>query len=139
MNERATFWGLPLGNLNISRKLSVIVTTTTKKIKIKSLRISYLSNFWNFKKITDSLDIIRSIQDHHYWWQLMIFITKQFKICENKILLTIWEPWKIFFFLISKNDIYTKGYSMHEKHITNPKITRRKKQRKYIKENQATD
>jgi len=40
-----------LGNLNISRKLSVIVTTTTKKIKIKSLRISYLSNFWNLKKL----------------------------------------------------------------------------------------
>ena len=66
MNERATFWELPLGNLNISQKLSVIVTKKKKKIKIKSLRISYLSNFWNFKKITDSLDIIRSIQDHHY-------------------------------------------------------------------------
>lgn len=26
MNERATFRGLPLGNLNISQKLSVIVT-----------------------------------------------------------------------------------------------------------------
>ena len=31
-----------------------------------------------------------------------------------------------FFFLISKNDIHTKGYSMHEKHRLNPKITRRK-------------
>ena len=28
---------------------------------------------------------------------------------------------------------------MHEKHRANPKITRRKKQRKYIKENQETD
>ena len=32
-----------------------------------------------------------------------------------------------------------KGYSMHEKHRANQKITRRKKQRKYIEENQATD
>ena len=44
-----------------------------------------------------------------------------------------------FFFLISKNDIYTKGYFVHERHRANPKITRRKKQRKYIKENQETD
>ena len=44
-----------------------------------------------------------------------------------------------FFFLKSKNDIYTKGYSVHERHRANPKITRRKKQRKYIKENQATN
>ena len=39
-------------------------------------------------------------------------------------------------FFISKNDIYTKGYSMQEKHRANPKITRRRKQRKNIKENQ---
>ena len=43
------------------------------------------------------------------------------------------------FFLISKNVIYTNGYSMHEKHRANPKNTRRRKQEKNIKENQATD
>ena len=35
-----------------------------------------------------------------------------------------------FFFLISKNVIYTNGYSMHEEHGANPENTRRKKQRK---------
>ena len=33
----------------------------------------------------------------------------------------------ILFFLISKNDIYTKVYSMHEEHRANPKSTRRRK------------
>ena len=37
---------------------------------------------------------------------------------------------KFFFFLISKNVIYTNGYSMHEEHGANPENTRRKKQRK---------
>ena len=35
--------------------------------------------------------------------------------------------------------IYTKGYSMHEKHRANPKITKREKQSKDRKENQAKD
>ena len=35
-----------------------------------------------------------------------------------------------FFFLISKNVIYTNGYSMHEKHRANPENTRRRKQKK---------
>ena len=35
-----------------------------------------------------------------------------------------------FFFLISKNDIYTKGYSMHEEHRANLENTRKGKQRK---------
>ena len=35
-----------------------------------------------------------------------------------------------FFFLISKNVIYTKGYSMHKEHRANPEDTRRRKQRK---------
>ena len=37
---------------------------------------------------------------------------------------------EIFFFLISKNDIHTKGYSMHEEHRKNLENTRRGKQRK---------
>ena len=36
MNERATFWELPLGNLNISQKLSVIVTKKKKNQNQKS-------------------------------------------------------------------------------------------------------
>ena len=47
-----------------------------------------------------------------------------------------------FFFLISTNNIYTKGYSIHEKHRANSenyKKKKKKKQRKYIKENQATN
>ena len=40
----------------------------------------------------------------------------------------------IFFFLISKNDIYTKGYSMHEEHRANLEKTRRRKQNKNKKE-----
>ena len=52
--------------------------------------------------------------------------------------------YKFFIFLIlSKNDIYTKGYSMQEKYRANHKITttkkKKKKQGKYIKENQTTD
>jgi len=43
-----------------------------------------------------------------------------------------------FFFLISKNIIYTKGYSMHQEHRANPENTRRK-QRKNKKETQSTD
>ena len=38
----------------------------------------------------------------------------------------------IFIFLISKSDIYTKGYSMHEKHRANPKITKRRKKTSFI-------
>ena len=38
----------------------------------------------------------------------------------------------IFFFLISKNVIYTNGYSMHEEHRANPKNTRRKQKKKPI-------
>ena len=34
-----------------------------------------------------------------------------------------------FFFLISKNDIYTKGNSMHEEHSANRENTRKGKQR----------
>ena len=34
------------------------------------------------------------------------------------------------FFLVSKNVIYTKGYSMHKEHRANPEDTRRRKQRK---------
>ena len=41
-------------------------------------------------------------------------------------------------FLISKNDIYTKGYSMHEEHRANLENTRRRKQNKNKKENQTT-
>ena len=38
--------------------------------------------------------------------------------------------YKFFIFLIlSKNDIYTKGYSMQEKYRANQKITRRKKKK----------
>ena len=44
-----------------------------------------------------------------------------------------------FFFLISKNVIYTNDYSMHEEHRANPKNTRRRKQRKNIKENQSAN
>ena len=36
------------------------------------------------------------------------------------------------FFLISKNVIYTNGYSMHEEHRANPKNTRRKQKKKPI-------
>ena len=46
------------------------------------------------------------------------------------------EPF--FFFWISKNVIYTNGYSMHEKPRANPENTRRK-QRKSKKENQSTN
>ena len=35
-----------------------------------------------------------------------------------------------FFFLISKNVIYTKGYSMHEEHRANLENTRRKTKKK---------
>ena len=35
-----------------------------------------------------------------------------------------------FFFLISKNVIYTNGYSMHKEHRANPENTRRKKQKR---------
>ena len=34
------------------------------------------------------------------------------------------------FFLISKNDIYTKGYFVHEEHRANLENTRKGKQRK---------
>ena len=37
--------------------------------------------------------------------------------------------WNFFFFLISKNDIYMKGYSMHEEHRANLENTRIGKQR----------
>ena len=43
------------------------------------------------------------------------------------------------FFLISKNVIYTNGYSVHEEHRVNPENTRRKKQRKKKQKNQSTD
>ena len=43
------------------------------------------------------------------------------------------------YILISKNDIYTKVYSMHEEHRANPENTRRRKQGKNIKENQTTE
>ena len=47
---------------------------------------------------------------------------------------------RLFFFYISKDVIYTNGYSMHEEHRANPENTRRKKQRKKErKENQSTD
>ena len=36
----------------------------------------------------------------------------------------------LYFFLVSKNDIYTKGYSMHEEHRANLENTRKGKQRK---------
>ena len=36
----------------------------------------------------------------------------------------------MFFFLISKNVIYTNGYSMHEEHRANPENTRRKTKKK---------
>ena len=36
-----------------------------------------------------------------------------------------WKGWIFFFFLISKNDIYTKGYSMHEEHGANQENTRK--------------
>ena len=42
-----------------------------------------------------------------------------------------------FFFLISKNDIYTKGYSMHEEHRVNLENTSRRKHNKNKKENQT--
>ena len=45
----------------------------------------------------------------------------------------------IFFFLISKNDIYTKVYSMHEEHRANPKIQKEENKEKNIKENQSTE
>ena len=35
-----------------------------------------------------------------------------------------------FFFWISKNDIYTNGYSLHEKHRADPGNTRTKTKRK---------
>ena len=38
--------------------------------------------------------------------------------------------WNFFFFLISKDDIYTKGYSMHEEQGGNLENTRIGKQRK---------
>ena len=38
----------------------------------------------------------------------------------------------LFIYFISKNDIYTKSYSMHEKHRANPKITKRRKKKKDI-------
>ena len=41
-----------------------------------------------------------------------------------------------FFFWISKNVIYTNGYSMQEKHRANLENTRRRKQKKTEKENQ---
>ena len=44
-----------------------------------------------------------------------------------------------FFFLISKNDIYTKGYSMHEEYRANLENTRWRKQNKNKKENQTTE
>ena len=37
----------------------------------------------------------------------------------------------IFFFLISKNVIYTNGYSMHEEYRANPEKTRRKTKKKH--------
>ena len=45
------------------------------------------------------------------------------------------------FFLTSKSDTYTKGYSMQKKHRANQKITRRKDNRENTKkkENQTTD
>ena len=47
---------------------------------------------------------------------------------------------KIFFFLMSKNVIYTKDYSMLEKHRPNSENARRRKQRKNKnKENQTTN
>ena len=42
------------------------------------------------------------------------------------------------FFFISKNVIYTNGYSMHEEHRANPEITRSKNKEKDKKENQFT-
>ena len=41
------------------------------------------------------------------------------------------QAYVVFFFLffISKNDIYTKGYSMHEEHRANRENTREGKQR----------
>ena len=44
-----------------------------------------------------------------------------------------------FFFFISKNDIYTKCYSMREEHRANLENTRRRKQTKNIKENQTIE
>ena len=40
--------------------------------------------------------------------------------------------------MISKNDIYMKGYSMHEKHRANPKITKREKKKKKKKTEKKT-
>ena len=44
-----------------------------------------------------------------------------------------------FFFFISKNDINTKVYSMHEEHRANPENTGRRKQRKNKKEDQRSE
>ena len=43
------------------------------------------------------------------------------------------------FFLISKNVIYTNGYSMHEEHRANPENTRRKTKKKQKKGTQSTN
>ena len=37
---------------------------------------------------------------------------------------------KSFFCLVSKKDVYSKGYFMHEKHKANQNLQRRKKQRR---------
>ena len=44
-----------------------------------------------------------------------------------------------FFFLISKNVIYTNGYSMHEEHRANPENTRRKTKKKQKIGTQSTN
>ena len=43
------------------------------------------------------------------------------------------------FFWISKNVIYTKGYSMQKEQRADPEDTRRRKKRKNKKENQPTN
>ena len=45
----------------------------------------------------------------------------------------------ISFFLISKNVIYTNGYSMHEEHRANPENTRRKTKKKQKIGTQSTN
>ena len=42
------------------------------------------------------------------------------------------------FFFISKNDIYTKVYSMHEEHRANPEVQEEENREKNTIENQTT-
>ena len=72
------------------------------------------------------------------WWMIAPIWTKDtsirlpLAIKKKKIVTNTYS----FFFLISKNVIYTNGYSMQEKHRANLENTRRRKQKKTEKENQ---